>query len=48
ITNNNDEFEEFINYQYEKIYNQPTTTEINQQEIIEKEENFNSNYTNYY
>ncbi|RIB03371.1 hypothetical protein C2G38_2049322 [Gigaspora rosea] len=47
ITNNVDEFEKFINYQYEKIYNQPATTEINQQEIIEKEENFNSNYTNY-
>ncbi|RIB17498.1 hypothetical protein C2G38_2037667 [Gigaspora rosea] len=43
----NDEFEEFINYQYEQIYDQPTITETNQQIIVEKEDNFNSDYTNY-
>ncbi|RIB09475.1 hypothetical protein C2G38_2208851 [Gigaspora rosea] len=42
----NDEFEEFINYQYEQIYDQPTITKTNQQEIVEKEDNFNSDYTN--
>ncbi|RIB02225.1 hypothetical protein C2G38_2228411 [Gigaspora rosea] len=43
----NDEFEEFINYQYEQIYDQPTITETNQQKIVEKKDNFNSDYTNY-
>ncbi|RIB05032.1 hypothetical protein C2G38_2282015 [Gigaspora rosea] len=43
----NDEFEEFINYQYEQIHDQPTIIETNQQEIVEKEDNFNSDYTNY-
>ncbi|RIB24505.1 hypothetical protein C2G38_2031797 [Gigaspora rosea] len=43
----NDEFEEFINYQYEQIHDQPTIIETNQQEIVEKKDNFNSDYTNY-